>query len=234
MSGAVKPTTADIEWLRAVYPSIYYEEKGYRLLGELDIRACYDATEDKLRAEGSLPDEQVRRADNFIQDVFEVEIRLNAEAIGTNGWPRVYEIGGRVEFIAQKWNVPKVDLHVFEDDSFCVGLKYVRPRRFILRWFVRDRVVPFLYRLAYVDRFGVEAARKDLWGEYSHGEAGYDEYEKELAGYARRATGRNDPCPCGSDKKAKKCCLDEIQEWMRRTAARESAASSISGGNVPA
>jgi hypothetical protein len=42
---------------------------------------------------------------------------------------------------------------------------------------------------------------------------------------ARVKVGRNDPCPCGSDKKYKKCCLDKVQsakvEDRRRAAAHE-------------
>ncbi|MGC9519216.1 MAG: SEC-C metal-binding domain-containing protein [Desulfuromonadaceae bacterium] len=33
------------------------------------------------------------------------------------------------------------------------------------------------------------------------------------------ATGRNEPCPCGSGKKYKKCCLDKDQ--MEQRAQRE-------------
>lgn len=31
-----------------------------------------------------------------------------------------------------------------------------------------------------------------------------EEYPKEI--------GRNDPCPCGSGKKYKKCCIDKIEK----------------------
>ena len=176
--------------------------------------------------EGCPRDDEIRNANNYVQDVFEVEIRLDSGSVGSNGWPSVYEVGGRAESIARNREIPKIDLHLFEDDSFCVGLKYTRPRRFSLRGFILELVVPFLYRLAYVDRFGLKAAQRDLWKEYSHGPAGHDEYQNELATYAQRATGRNEPCPCGSGKKAKKCCLDEIQEWRRRTAVGEPVLSS--------
>lgn len=33
--------------------------------------------------------------------------------------------------------------------------------------------------------------------------------------------GRNDPCPCGSGKKYKRCCLDEASEWWRSETVRE-------------
>lgn len=31
--------------------------------------------------------------------------------------------------------------------------------------------------------------------------------------------GRNDPCPCGSGKKYKKCCLDKNKKFERATSA---------------
>ena len=34
--------------------------------------------------------------------------------------------------------------------------------------FTRDTIVPFFYRVAYVDKHGLQAARKDLWGERPH------------------------------------------------------------------
>lgn len=35
-------------------------------------------------------------------------------------------------------------------------------------------------------------------------------------------TGRNDPCPCGSGKKYKKCCLS-LDESERRASAKDGA-----------
>lgn len=220
MTEAIRPTGADIDWLGVAYPSLRYVAGRQHVVGELDLRACYDAAVGKLRMEGRGSDQRIRSAPNYIRDVFEIEMRLGSGSVGPEGWPRVYEVGGRIRSIAEKWDVPKVDLHVYDDESFCLGLTYSPSRRPSLRWLIENLVVPFLYRLAYVDRFGLEAARRDLWGEYSHGLAGHDEYRKEISTYARRAVGRNDPCLCGSGKKAKKCCLDEIQAW-RRGAGRE-------------
>lgn len=220
MIRAIRPTRADIEWLEVAYPSLRYVEGRQHVVGELDLRACYDAEAGKLRIEGRGLDKRIRNATNYVQDVFEIEMWLGPASVGPEGWPRVYEVGGRIRSIAEKWDVPKIDLHVYEDESFCLGLTCAPSRRPSLRWLIENLVIPFLYRLAYVDRFGVEAARRDLWGEYSHGPAGRDEYRREISAYARRAVGRNDPCPCGSGKKTKKCCLDEIQVW-RRGAGRE-------------
>jgi hypothetical protein len=37
-------------------------------------------------------------------------------------------------------------------------------------------------------------------------------------------TGRNDPCPCGSGKKYKKCCLPKEEAVMLEAHARDQAA----------
>ena len=39
---------------------------------------------------------------------------------------------------------------------------------------------------------------------------------KKKAADAKKKTGRNDPCPCGSGKKYKKCCLDKGHAWSSR------------------
>ena len=39
------------------------------------------------------------------------------------------------------------------------------------------------------------------------------DYEKDRDGYKKvDTTGRNEPCPCGSEKKYKKCCLNKVEE----------------------
>ena len=80
-----------------------------------------------------------------------------------------------------------------------------------LERFLYELAIPFLYRLAYTDRFGFAAASNDLWGEYSHGAAGHDEHRRKMAQYGQSNTGRNAPCPCGSNRKYKLCCLDEVK-----------------------
>ena len=47
-----------------------------------------------------------------------------------------------------------------------------------------------------------EEARKPRQLSFSHGEGG----NPPPAQRQQRKTGRNDPCPCGSGKKYKKCC----------------------------
>ena len=42
---------------------------------------------------------------------------------------------------------------------------------------------------------------------------------------ARKTPGRNDPCPCGSGKKYKQCCLDKDEAKAREARAKEAAAA---------
>jgi SEC-C motif-containing protein len=46
-----------------------------------------------------------------------------------------------------------------------------------------------------------------------------------VASPAHHPVGRNDPCPCGSGKKYKRCCLEKIQDSADNLWARERAAS---------
>ena len=43
------------------------------------------------------------------------------------------------------------------------------------------------------------------WGRFEH----------RGGAMAKKTPGRNDPCPCGSGKKFKKCCLEKFQKKQR-------------------
>ena len=84
----------------------------------------------------------------------------------------------------------------------------------LLASFTRDTIVPFFYRVAYVDKHGLQAARKDLWGERSHDrKEATREYLAEMENM-RRAD-RNRPCPCGSGRKYKRCHREEAESALR-------------------
>ncbi len=68
-----------------------------------------------------------------------------------------------------------------------------------------ELVLPFFYRLSYVDVFGLAAARRDLWGEYGHYEAGKIEYIAEMLRLAGTHVKDTDPCPCGSGNRFRDC-----------------------------
>ncbi len=205
----MKITDSDIEGLRLDFPNLYYQANSQKILGELDFCAVYDSESGKLTID-SLAEE----TEFLIRDVFEIEICLND--LDMNGWPKVYEVGGRQHQIALKNKVPLADLHFYTDDgNCCLGIKYGNNEGLHIERFLYDLVIPFFYRLSYTDRFGIDRARKDLWGEYSHGDRGRREHFWEITNIARHNPGRNDPCPCGSGKKYKKCHLGEVAALNR-------------------
>lgn len=214
-------STRDIEWLGIFFPNLSYKPDDQKIVGELDFRACYDSKTNLVRIERLTFDESIRENETFVSDVFEIEILLDDRLIDVNGWPKVYEIAGRCETIAKKYGVSVVDLHVYlEDHACCLGIRYSPERSLTIERFIDSLVIPFFYRLAYTDRRGVEAAQNDLWGEYSHGREGHLEHQREMLRIAQQNPGRNEQCPCGSGKKYKKCCLDEVRaassdKWNR-------------------
>lgn len=209
-------TACDLASLRCAYPSLEYDEDQHRLKGECDFIACYDGASGCLTIEGAKPDSGIRDTPQCIRDVFEIEAHLDTHRLDPVGSPRVFEVGGRIRSLANRLNLPLVDLHVYEDGAMCLALPYSQARHFSPTHMLRYLVVPFLYRIAYVERYGLEAARRELWGEYSHGLAGVAERETELAVYAASRVGRNGSCPCGGRRKFKKCCWDDVQEYRRR------------------
>ena len=201
----MKVTDSDIRWLRSDFPNLYYEATSQKILGELDFCAVYDNESGKVMIANLAAE-----TDFLIRDVFEVEICLND--LDVNGWPKVFEVGGKYLRIAKKCEVPIIDLHIYPDNrACCLGLKYRDSQQLCIEDFLHELVIPFFYRLSYTDKFGIDRARKDLWGEYSHGLRGEIEHFLEIMDIARHNPGRNDRCPCGSGKKYKKCHLGEVE-----------------------
>lgn len=204
-------THRDHELLADYFPDLRHDPATQKIVGELSYCAAYDLDTAQLRIEKGGADADIRALPGCISDVSEVEIRLDYESTGTNGWPAALEVGGRHQAIAKRYGVAPADLHFFSGGVCCLGIKLSRDRNLTLERFLYELLIPFLYRLGYVDRYGIVAARNDLWGEYSHGDAGYDEHRRTMAQYAQSNAGRNAPCPCGSGRKYKLCCLDEVK-----------------------
>ena len=201
----MKITDHDIRWLRLHFPNLYYDADSHKILGELDFCAVYDQESGKVTI-ANLAEE----TDFLIQDVFEIEIYL--DDLDVNGWPKVFEIGGKYRRISKKCEVPIIDLHIYPHNSACcLGLKYRDSQRLCIEDFLHELVIPFFYRLSYTDKFGIDRSRKDLWGEYSHGDKGVIEHFLEIMNIARYNPGRNDLCPCESGRKYKKCHLGEVK-----------------------
>ena len=218
----MKITDSDIRWLRLHFPNLYYDADSHKILGELDFCAVYDQESGKVTIA-----ELAEETDFLIQDVFEIEIYV--DDLDMNGWSKVFEVGGRHHQIAQENSVNTADLHFYsDDDNCCLGIKCGNNSGLRIERFFDDLVIPFFYRLSYTDKFGIDRARRDLWGEYSHGDKGEIEYFLEIMDIARHNPGRNDPCPCGSGKKYKKCHLGEVESLKNSLRRRSPSAATHS------
>ena len=201
----------DLKWLASNFPELTYVHREGKIVGALRFCAAFDRDSGQLK----LGDADEHRAiGTFLCDAFRVRFDLNC--VGDNGWPKVYEIGGRCFDIAEQNQCEMIDLHFYGDGACCLGINFAAWRNPTLQRFITGLVIPFFYRLSYIDRYGLESAREYLWGEYSHGGAGVREYQSEILRLAGSSPGRNRPCPCGSGLKYKKCHLDEVEAVKRR------------------
>ena len=201
-------------WARCI-PGLLYDKNANEIAGEIASCAAYDSGIDRVRIGN---DDAHRRLASFLCDSYSLRIDLNS--IDRNGWPRVYEVGGHHQTISTKQNVDAIDLHFYPDGSCCLGIRFSPERLLTLERFIDELVIPFLYRLSYVDKNGLPAAKKDLWGEYAYGDDGFRQYMNEMLEMVRRGPGRNELCPCGSGRKFKRCHLDDV-EAMKSALARQ-------------
>ena len=170
----MKITEREINLLESRFPNLQYEADSQKIMGELDFCATYDSESRKV-----IVGDSARNLECFICDVFEIEIRLGV--LDTNGWPKVYEVGGRHSQIAKKCNVEIIDLHFYPDEGMCcLGLKFPDNKSLSIERFLVELVIPFFYRLSYTEKFGIAATRNELWGEFSHGDKGMWEHRTEI------------------------------------------------------
>ena len=114
----------------------------------------------------------------FVSAQFEINIRL--DVLDSNGWPKVFDAGMRHWWIAKRHEIQVADLHFYPSGYACLGIRYPWDRPFTLGHFLAEMVEPFFYRLAYVDLYGLKAARAELWPEYSHGILGHVEHLRDV------------------------------------------------------
>lgn len=174
---------ADIQWLRNHHPGLWAGFGCAAVSGILRISAYYDATANRLVSETR---SNARGRSTYLADDFAVSIKL--ADTDEHGWPKVYDATGRYRTIARRYGIPAADLHFYPGGRACLGLPYPDDCAFTVRSFVESLVEPFFYRLAYVDLYGLAAARSDLWPEYSHGKAGVLEHRRLLRGYSEMPT----------------------------------------------
>ncbi len=205
-SGGINISDSDLEWLASDFPGLRFNPAKREIYGELSFCAAYNEESGKLWIGDDIEN---RSKSHFLCDTFSISVEL--DAIDANGWPTVREVGGRHLRIADKERVEQIDLHFFPDGRCCLGINLGIEHKTTIERFVQELLIPFLYRLSFVDAYGIDAARSELWGEYSHGDEGLWQHADDVIHIGRKNPGRNDPCPCGSGKKYKRCHLQEVE-----------------------
>ena len=205
----------DIRRVAVEQPSLSYAHEPHIFAGTLDVSAVYDKTSGWLTP--ALPSTD-QSDDKGIRDSFEIEMHLEFQPSYLNPWPPVVETAGRIQQIMEKHQITDIaDMHCypgFSENRCCLGIQAATGAKIEIAKFTRELVVPFFYRVAYVDRHGLQAAKNDLWGEYPHSSIeAQRQYVTELLGM--RKASRNRPCPCGSEKKYKRCHLAEVEKGTR-------------------
>ena len=208
----------DFQRITLEQPGLSYDAKGRRIIGTLEFSAEFDKDSGWLTP---LPLEPTEPGNGkAIHDTFGIEIRLEFQPSAFNPWPPVIETGGRIQQIMEQRQIADIaDMHCYpglSENRCCLGIQAATGSKIEIVRFIRELVVPFFYRVAYVDRFGLAAAKDDLWKEYPHSPTeAYRQYLAELQ--SMRKTGRNQPCPCGSGAKYKRCHLAEVEQGTRGT-----------------
>ena len=205
----------DIQSVTLEQPGLSYDHRNHRIIGPLEFSAEYDKSNGWLTPASQPTDQGNEKA---IKDAFEIEIRLEFQPSDFNPWPPVVETAGRIQQVMEKHKITDIaDMHCYpglSENRCCLGIQAVTGAKIEIAKFIRELVVPFFYRVAYVDRHGLQAAQEDLWGEYPHSSIeAYRQYLAELL--SMRKASRTRPCPCGSGKKYKRCHLAEVEEGTR-------------------
>lgn len=203
----------EFDKVKTWFPGLDYYPDDNRISGSLTISTCRykEKKNENLIAweiEPCSPDQS-----ECITGEYLIEIDLDQEG----EYPKVYEIGEKIERLANELKKRVIDLHLYpQDKRCCLGISF-NPRTSLSEFILYD-VYPYFVWQSYYYKY----KKTPPCGEYSHGIKGRKEatedYKKKIEFYKNKIvgkTGRNSPCPCGSNKKYKKCCLFQDEEYER-------------------
>ncbi len=199
----MKATDKEIAAIQKHFPDLYLNKERSRILGEISFHAHYDGKQLYLN-----PSKQ--NGDDIFHGYYEIEVCLNK--LNSYGLPIVNETGGKIFKFSHENNMPPADLDLNGDGSCCLGI-FTREEsaNITLDKYILEIVFSFFAGQAFFSTY----KEKPPWGEYSHGIRG--EAQKNIEIFKNmKNTGRNDPCPCGSGLKYKKCCIDQFQHFNWR------------------
>lgn len=152
-----------------------YSATSRTVSGILVFNACWLPDDEELLI-GLRSKDQHRLSLQYIEDQYAVTIEL--ERLTEEGYPAVTLQDGKVARMIERLKVAPEDLHLTRQGhnwDCCLSLGEPSAADLPLPEFVYRLVIPFLYRLSYAQRHGLNATRRDLWPEYSHGTEGLEE-----------------------------------------------------------
>lgn len=199
----MKVTDEEITAIQNHFPDLYLNKERSKIIGELSFSAHYDGKQLHLN-----PPKQ--NEGKVFHGYYEIEVCLNR--LNGYGLPFVFETGGKIIKFSKKNNIHPYDLHLNGDGSCCLGI-FTREESatMTVNRYILEIIFSFFAGQAFVSTYKV----KPPWGEYTHGIRGEAEKNIEILRNMKN-TGRNDPCPCGSGLKYKKCCIDRYQPFKWR------------------
>ena len=193
----------EISAIQIHFPDLYLNADRSKILGELSFMAWYDGKLLHLNPNKYNEDE-------IFYGYYAIEILLNR--LNSYGLPSVFETGSKIIKFSHENKIPVSDLHINGDGSCCLGIFLSKEsENMTIYKFITESVFSFFAWQAYIATF----KKKPPWGEFSHNLSGYIEKGKEIYMDMLKA-GRNDPCPCNSGLKFKKCCLEHFKSTMER------------------
>ena len=177
------------------FPNLYYDDG--KIKGEIDFKAKYVLARKKKGQTEKWMICDCEDGEECIIDAYDIAIHLDTS------YPRVFETAQRIRNLANERKLGLADVHLFpKDGSCCLGLFLENPNE-TLSSFVVHKVYPYFVWQAYFEKYN----KIPPCGEYSHGETGRREFEIDLM-----SVSRNQPCPCGSGKKLKHCCIQTLSQ----------------------
>lgn len=213
MQTMIEYSQEEFDKAKTWFPGLDYYPDDNRILGSLAISACYY----KEKKSKNLITWEIEPCNTdhseCITGKYLIEIDLDQES----EYPKVYEIGEKIERLANELEKRVIDLHLYpQDKRCCLGINF-DPGTSLSEFILYD-VYPYFVWQAYYYKY----RKLPPCGEYSHGITGWKEaredYKKKIESYKDKIVGkigRNKPCLCGSNKKYKKCCLSQDEEYER-------------------
>ena len=194
-------TVEDLLELSTAFPKLNCSPSHGMIWGTLDIDCSYDEGSQELVFNDQF--------ENPICDCYEIRMDFNMR--DTFGFPVVFEDSGKIEAFSKEAKISMGDLHLNSENSACCLGIYPEYQWRGATAYIQDKVIPFLYWQSYRRTFG-----KPPWPGYSHGIAGIQQAMTMTPAEATKGCSRNKMCPCGSNKKYKKCCMERDAILMKK------------------